>query len=161
AATADPTAVPPHGGCLAEHALRAKQWVTRRPAPGAGTTVGMPGRVVALPQFRNRDERRAPMVYRMIASLLACVALVVFVGQAGSAAEDKAHEGKVVKAGDGKLTMSEKADPTKKHTHDIGKDVKITLDDKPAKLEDLKEGNPVKVWMNDKQIVTKLEAHSK
>ena len=101
------------------------------------------------------------MVYRMIAPLLAGVALVVFAGQPSSAAEDKAHEGKVVKAGDGKLTMSEKADPTKKHTHDVGKDVKITLDDKPAKLTDLKEGNRVKVWMNEKDAVTKVEASTK
>src|SRR5262249_35632455 len=97
----------------------------------------------------------------MIAPLLAGIALGLFVGQPGSAAEGKAHEGEGGEAGDGKLTMSEKADPTKKHTHDNRKDGKITLDAEAAKLDDLQEGDRVKVWTNDKQIVTKVEANSK
>jgi len=77
------------------------------------------------------------MLQRSLSVLLVAVAMVLFVGQA-TCADDKAHEGKVVKAGDGKLTMTFKGDE-KQHTHDVAKDAKITLDDKKAKLEDLKE----------------------
>ena len=80
-------------------------------------------------------------------------------GQAAPA-EEKTHEGKVVAAGEGKVTMTFTGDE-KKHTHDMARDAKITLDDKAAKLEDLKEGYHVKVWMDDKRVVTKLEAHSR
>ncbi len=99
------------------------------------------------------------MLHRSIRLFLVAVALALFVSQPAFA-DDKAHEGKVVKAGEGKLTMTFKGDE-KKHTHDVAKDAKITLDDKEAKLEDLKEGFHVKVTMDDKKVVTKIEAHSK
>lgn len=97
------------------------------------------------------------MFYRSLPLFL--VALALFVSRP-ALADDKAHEGKVVKAGDGKLTMTFKGDD-KKHTHDVAKDAKITLDDKKAKLADLKEGYHVKVTMTDKHVITKIEAHSK
>jgi Cu/Ag efflux protein CusF len=68
------------------------------------------------------------------------------------------HEGKVVKAADGKLTMTDK--DNKQHTHAVGADVKITVDGKEAKLEDLKAGSTVKVTAekkDDKVVVTKIE----
>jgi hypothetical protein len=76
------------------------------------------------------------------------------------AADDKAHEATVVKAGDGKIILTLKGDD-QKHTHDVAKDAKITLDDKKAKLEELKEGFPAKVTMDDKFVITKIDAKTK
>jgi ABC-type proline/glycine betaine transport system substrate-binding protein len=73
------------------------------------------------------------------------------------AAEDNVYEAIVVKTGDDRITLTMK-DDDQKHTHDVGKDAKITLDDKTVKLEDLKEGLFVKVTMDDKSIVTKIDA---
>lgn len=107
------------------------------------------------------------MLYRSLSLLLLITGLALLVAgchppghQQVLAGDDKVHEGKVVKAGDGKLTMTFKGDE-KKHTHDVAKDAKITLDGKPAKLDDLKEGYQVKVTMDAKHVVTKIEAHSK
>jgi hypothetical protein len=75
-------------------------------------------------------------------------------------AEEKSHEGLVVSASAGKLTMT-MSDGSKKHTHEVNKDVKVMVDDKPAKLEDLKEGFHIKVTQDDKKMVTKIEASSK
>ena len=88
------------------------------------------------------------------------VALVALAGLSLLAADDKVQEATVVKAGDGKITLTFKGDD-EKHTHDVAKDAKITLDDKKAKLEELKEGFPVKVTMDDKFVVTKIDAKSK
>ena len=92
--------------------------------------------------------------------LLAVVAVAAWAVPA-VAEEEKAgtHEGKVVKAGDGKLTMTGK-DGKNEHTHAIGADAKITLDGKDAKLDDLKAGMAVKVTAEkkgDKVVVTKVE----
>ena len=43
----------------------------------------------------------------------------------------------------------------------MAKDAKITLDDKKAKLEDVKEGFHVSVTMNAEFVLTKIEAKSK
>jgi hypothetical protein len=88
------------------------------------------------------------------------VALVVLAGPALLAADDKIHEVKVVKAGDGKITVIFKGED-KEYPHDVAKDAKITLDGKKAKLEDLKKGYQAKVTMNDKHVITKIEAKSK
>ena len=90
----------------------------------------------------------------------ATVALVALAGLPLMAEGDKVHEATVVKAGDGKITLTFKGDE-KKHTHDVAKDAKITLDDKEAKLEDLKEGFPAKLTMDDKFVVHKIHARSK
>src|SRR5262245_21349823 len=92
--------------------------------------------------------------------LAVAVALVALTGRSLLAADDKAHEATVVKAGDGKVGLNFKGDD-KKHTHDVAKDAKITLDGKDAKLEELKEGFPVKVTWDDKFVITKIEAKSK
>ncbi|MCE9562399.1 MAG: hypothetical protein K8U57_10130 [Planctomycetes bacterium] len=91
---------------------------------------------------------------------LFAAALIVFVGQQAVSADDKVHEATVVKAGDGKITLTFKGDE-KKHEHDVAKDAKITLEGKVAKLEDLKEGFPVKLTMDDKFVVHKIEAMAK
>ncbi len=95
------------------------------------------------------------MFCRSLPLFLAALALALLVGQP-AIASDKAHKGKVVKAGDGKLTMTFKGD-TKKHTHDVVKDAKITLDGKAARLKDLKEGFHVKVTMDAKHAITRIE----
>lgn len=86
-------------------------------------------------------------------------ALAALAGPQLLAADGKAHDATVIRAGGGKITLALKGND-KKHTHDVAKDAKITLDDKNAMLEDLKEGIPVKVKMDDKSIITEVEAHS-
>ncbi len=76
------------------------------------------------------------------------------------AADDKAKEATIVKAGDGKITLTFKGDE-KKHTHDVAKDAKITLDDKAAKLDELKEGFAAHVTIDAKFVVTMIHAKSK
>lgn len=100
------------------------------------------------------------MLSRIVSVVVVAVALVALAGVPLRAADDKAHKVTVVKAGDGKITLTLKGDD-QKHTHDVAKDAKITLDDKKAKLEELKEGFPAKVTMDDKFVVTKIDAKSK
>jgi hypothetical protein len=100
------------------------------------------------------------MLSRILSLAVVAVALVALAGLPLRAADDKLHEATVVKAGDGKITLTFKGDD-QKHTHDVAKDAKITLDDKKAKLEELKEGFPVKVAWDDKFVITKIEAKSK
>lgn len=100
------------------------------------------------------------MLSRIPSLMIVALALVALAGLPLLAADDKVHEATVVKAGDGKITLTFKGDD-QKHTHDVAKDAKITLDDKKAKLEELKEGLPVKVTMDDKFVVHKIDAKSK
>ena len=100
------------------------------------------------------------MLSRILSLAVVAVALVALAGLPLRAADDKLHEATVVKAGDGKITLTFKGDD-QKHTHDVAKDAKITLDGKKAKLEDLKEDFSVKVTMDDKHVITKIEAKSK
>lgn len=88
------------------------------------------------------------------------LALVALAAPPLLAAEDKVHEATVVKAGDGKVTLTMKGDE-KKHEHDVAKDAAITLDGKTAALGDLKEGFSAKVTMDDKSVVHKIEAKTK
>src|SRR5260370_21998972 len=99
------------------------------------------------------------MAYRTLPLLLAALVLAVFV--AGPAlADEKVHETTVAKVADGKLVLTFKGDP-KEDPHEVAKEAKITLDGKPAKLDDLKAGYPVKVAMTDKHVLTKIDAQSK
>ena len=97
---------------------------------------------------------RIPFLAAMI------VALLALTGPSLCVAAEKVHEATVVKAGDGKITLSFKGDD-QKHTHDVAKDAKITLDDKEVKLEELKEGVAVKATMDDKFVIHKIDAKSK
>ena len=90
----------------------------------------------------------------------AAAALVALAGLPLLAADDKVHEVTVVKAGDGKITLTFKGDE-KKHDHEVAKDAEITLDGKKATLAELKEGFPAKVTVDDKFLVHKIEAKSK
>lgn len=89
--------------------------------------------------------------------LLALLALVLFVSTPVLAA-DAPVEGKVVKAGDGKLTITDK--DKKEHSCTVAKDAKITCDGKDCKLADLKVGVAVKVTVEKKEAV-KIEASTK
>ena len=100
------------------------------------------------------------MMSRILSLSVAAAALVALSGVPLRAADEKLHEATVVKAGEGKITLTFKGDD-KKHTHDVAKDATITLDDKKAKLEELKEGIPVKVAWDDKFVITRIEAKSK
>jgi len=94
--------------------------------------------------------------------IVAAVGILVAWGAQSFAQEEKpgTHEGTVVKAEDGKLTMTAKDNKTK-HTHNVGLDAKITRDGKDCKLTDLKSGDEVKVTIEKKgteNVVTKVEA---
>ena len=99
-------------------------------------------------------------MYRIPFLTLVVAALFAMAGLSLQAAGDKAKEATVVKTEEGKITLTFKGSD-QKHTHDVAKDVKITLDDKKAKLEELKEGFPAHVTMDDKFVVTTIHAKSK
>ena len=99
-------------------------------------------------------------MFRCSLPLFALIAAVALFAVQSTLAEDKTHDGMVVSAGAGKLTMTMTGD-TKRHTHDVAKDARITIDGKAAKLEELKEHFHVKVTTDDKNVVKVVEAHSK
>jgi hypothetical protein len=71
------------------------------------------------------------------------------------------HEGIVIKAGNGKLTMTGGKDK-KDHTHDVPDTAEITFEGKKVKLEDLKPGTVVKVTTKDEgKTAIKIEGTSK
>ena len=88
------------------------------------------------------------------------VALVTLAGPHLLPADDKMQEATVVKTEESKITLTFKGSD-KKHTHDVAKDAKITLDDKEVKLDALKEGFPVKVMMDAKFVINHIEATTK
>lgn len=93
---------------------------------------------------------------------LVLVALAV-IGFSAFAEEDKdnAHQGTVVSAADGKLTMTD-ADG-KEHSHKVATKAKISLDGKECKLEDLKKGMKVKVTTKkgDATVALRIEGQGK
>jgi hypothetical protein len=102
------------------------------------------------------------MLHRAL-SLLAVLALVCLVAAPVLAADEATHDGLLLKAGDGKLTMTDK-DGNKEHTHIVAKDARISCDGKECKLEDLKKGIKITVTTEgkgDKATATKIEASSK
>lgn len=93
---------------------------------------------------------------------LAAVAVLALAFSPVRAEEEKAgtHEGKVVKAEAGKLTMTDK-EGKKEHTHAVPAEAKVSCDGKDCKLEELKAGSTVKVTTEkkgEKIVVTKVEA---
>ena len=95
------------------------------------------------------------MLSRWVPFLFAMATLVLYAVEPAYA-HDKA-EGTVVKVGEGKLTVS---GANRENTYDVAKEAAVTLDGKPAKLEDIKEGFHVVVALGAKHVVTKIEAHS-
>lgn len=104
------------------------------------------------------------MTFRVASLLVAVLALTLFVGMA-AAVEDKGqagstHEGLVVSAAEGKLTMTDK-DGKNEHTHQVARDAQITCDGKQCRLEDLKKGFAIKVTTEKRgnlEMATKIEA---
>jgi len=93
--------------------------------------------------------------------LLLAVAMLVPTLWTASAEDEKPniHEGKVVKAAEGKLVMTDK-DGKNEHSHFVAKDAKITADGKPVKLEDLKPGQIIRVTtkkVDDKVLAVVIE----
>jgi hypothetical protein len=80
-------------------------------------------------------------------TLLAWGLCVCGLSAVGRADDAQTHEGIVVSAGTGKLTMTDNSG--KQHSHEIKETVKITVNGKPGKLEDLKAGVRIQV-MTDK-----------
>jgi hypothetical protein len=110
-----------------------------------------------------RRKKMENIMVRTLSVVFAVLVLALFTSLPVFAAE-KTHEGMVVTAGDGKLAMTDK-DGSNKHTHNVAVDAKITFDGKEVKLEDLKEGNFVKVTTNTddngKTWAIKIEAKAK
>jgi hypothetical protein len=75
--------------------------------------------------------------------LVGCVVVMLVPLAAIQAADPKQHEGMVVSAGDGKLTMTDASG--KQHTHTVPEAAKVTVNGKPGKLADLKPGILVRV----------------
>lgn len=74
-------------------------------------------------------------------------------------AAGEAHEGLVLNAGDGKLTMTDK-DGKNEHTHMVADDAKITRAGKDIRLNDLKKGDAVTVTTAKKagkEMAVKIE----
>jgi len=83
------------------------------------------------------------MFQKIVLGLMLVVALTALVSGTALAA-DKAHEGTVVSAAEGKLVMTDK-EGKNEHSHTVATTTKVTLDGKDAKLIDLKKGDAVKV----------------
>jgi len=86
------------------------------------------------------------------------VALVVAPSLAFAEEKEATHEGTVVKAGDGHLTITGK--DNKEHTCEVAKDAKVTIDGKEAKLGDLKAGEKCTVTIV-KKMATKIVVTTK
>ena len=84
-------------------------------------------------------------------ALMAVAAVAFWVAPAvADEPKEGTHEGKVVKAESGKLTISDK-EGKNEQTLAITDDTKVTCDGKPCKVEDLKAGYPVKVKVEKKE----------
>lgn len=98
------------------------------------------------------------MFYRVLTLALAAVAVALLVtapAAADKAAKGNTHEGTVVKATDGKLTLTGKSG--KAHSHEVAEDVAVTCNGKECKLADLKAGDKIKVTLQDGKVI-KIEA---
>jgi hypothetical protein len=98
----------------------------------------------------------------MYASLFQVAVLSSVLALSGGCARSAAdsHQGKVVEAGSGKLTMTDAAGGNR-HTHDISSEVTITCAGRPCALAELKPGATVTVTTEAKDsttTVTKIEA---
>jgi len=109
-------------------------------------------RLWALIPFLGEREMFRSMQMMGVAVLL----MAVLSNAALAAADAGTHEGTVVKAGEGKLVMTDK--DGKEHSHAVAAAAKVTLGGKEAKLADLKKGDKVKVTTDDTGKVSKVDA---
>lgn len=92
-------------------------------------------------------------MFRALLLSLVVVGLGVTLAVAADPPEgSKTHDGVVVSAADGKLTMS--MSDGSEHSHMIGANVAITIDGKEAKLSDLKKGDKITVNTDKEGRVT-------
>ena len=96
------------------------------------------------------------MFQRIAFGLMLAVVFATWMSNVAQAA-DKAHEGVVVSAAEGKLVMSDK-DGKNEHTHIVGPGIKVSLDGKDAKLADLKKGDAVKVTTDPEGKIVSIAA---
>ncbi len=85
-------------------------------------------------------------MFRMLSRVLVVFAVAMLIALPAVAA-DRSHDGTVVTAGNGKLIMTGK--DNKEHSHNIGPSVKITINGKEAKLQDLKGGQRITVGTDE------------
>jgi hypothetical protein len=71
------------------------------------------------------------------------------------AADPLTHDGTVVSAGAGKLTMTDATG--KEHSHNIDPTAKVMVRGKASKLEDLKKGDRIKVTTSADNKVTEIQ----
>jgi hypothetical protein len=96
----------------------------------------------------------------MFQRCLALSAVLAFLMLAGrAAAEEKMHEGKIVKAGKGTISVTDK-DGKNMRTYVVKPGTPVSMDGKECKLDDLTLGSSVKVWTKDDpdKTVTRVEA---
>jgi sporulation protein YlmC with PRC-barrel domain/nitrogen regulatory protein PII len=97
------------------------------------------------------------MKQRFVSRLLVA-SMVAVIGTYAIA--DDTHKGKLVEIGKGKLTMTD-ADGKNRHTHNLAADLKINLNGKTARMDDLKKDVMIEVTVSEKdgkQVVTKIVA---
>ncbi|MCS6925961.1 MAG: hypothetical protein NZ578_08685 [Candidatus Binatia bacterium] len=85
------------------------------------------------------------------------LALALFVRTPAWAASS--HQGKVVAAGNGKLTMTDLAGGNQ-HTHDVAADVKVICEGQPCSLSSLQAGDVITVTHDEKEgkmVVTEIQ----
>lgn len=88
---------------------------------------------------------------------LVMLVLVLFISAPLWAASS--HQGKVVEAGNGKLTMTD-MEGDNQHTHDVASDAKITCEGQPCELAGLQAGDVVTVTLDQKDgkmVVTEIQ----
>jgi hypothetical protein len=93
-------------------------------------------------------------MFAKVSLVLAATSLVIaLVALAPAfAADPTTQEGLVVSAGSGKLTMHDRTG--KESSHAIDAAVKITVNGKPGKLEDLKASTPIRVTTEGARVLT-------
>ena len=96
--------------------------------------------------------------------LLSCflLGLVLSTSVAASIAADDIHEGRVLQAKDGKISLQDKDGNSEVFA--VAADAKITLDGKPVKLDEIPNGSVAKVTVKtvgDKKTATLIEAKAR
>jgi hypothetical protein len=104
------------------------------------------------------------MLNRVLPLALAVLALTLFVVGADAKPDllqGDTHEGKIVRVEGNKLIMTDKNG--KEHTHVIKDEVRLTLDNRVAKLTDFKPGMRVRVTTKkgDPNTILRIEALDK
>ncbi|MEW6298633.1 MAG: hypothetical protein AB1671_12930 [Thermodesulfobacteriota bacterium] len=97
------------------------------------------------------------MLHKIARFGAALLALVLFISAPAWAASS--HQGKVVKAGDGKLTMTDMTGGNQ-HTHDVPDDAKVTCEGQPCSLSSLQAGDVITVTLDQKDgkmVVTEVQ----